>query len=161
MRVLVLGAGLVGTELARRLRDQGKTVVGTTTTEAKVPALKESCDEVHVLRGSDVAAVARAAEGVDADLWRPDAQLVVLSSLSVYGDAANDLDEVDEDAPLTTSPDASPRTFQAMERTYLDGRCAVGHARHARTGPQRATRLDRGDGVGGPDAIGRVHDSVH
>jgi Trk K+ transport system NAD-binding subunit len=39
MRVLVLGAGLVGTQLAAQLREQGHTVVGTTTTEAKVPAL--------------------------------------------------------------------------------------------------------------------------
>lgn len=155
MKVLVLGAGLVGTELARRLREQGHTVVGTTTTEAKVAALKETCDEVHVLRGSDAAAVAKAAAGVDAivvcagpDARRAmsaeerastyedvlvatarsvvagvpeNARVVALSSLSVYGDAANDRDQVDEDAPLTPSEDASPRMFQAMERTYLGG----------------------------------------
>ena len=47
--------------------------------------------------------------------------VVSLSSLSVYGRAADGLDRIDEDAPLTASADASPRFFQAMERTYLDG----------------------------------------
>ena len=155
MKVLVIGAGLVGTELARRLRDRGHAVVGTTTTAAKVPALSEVFDEVHVLRGADTEAVATAAAGADAvvvcagpDARRAmsaaeraatydevlvatarsvtsavpqDARVVALSSLSVYGDAANDRDEVTEDAPLTTSDDASPRAFQAMERTYLEG----------------------------------------
>ena len=155
MKVLVIGAGLVGTELARGLRDGGHAVVGTTTTESKAPGLREVFDEVHVLRGADTEAVATAAAGADAivvcagpDARRAmsaeeraatyedvlvatarsvvsaapqDARVVALSSLSVYGDAANDLDEVTEDAPLTTSADASPRMFQEMERTYLDG----------------------------------------
>jgi nucleoside-diphosphate-sugar epimerase len=47
--------------------------------------------------------------------------VVSLSSLSVYGRAADGLDRIDEDAPLTASEDASPRFFQAMERAYLDG----------------------------------------
>ena len=44
--------------------------------------------------------------------------LVMLSSLSVYGDAANHLDRIDEDAPLTDSDDPSPSRFQEAERTY-------------------------------------------
>jgi nucleoside-diphosphate-sugar epimerase len=48
------------------------------------------------------------------------ARIVALSSLSVYGDAADHLDEVTEDAPLTTADDASPQKFQEMERIYLD-----------------------------------------
>lgn len=152
MRVLILGAGLVGTELARELLADGHEVVGTTTTPAKVDALKEVCTDVHVLRGADTELVAKAAEGCDAIVVAagPNAQramtveeraatyhdvlvataqsvvganppyVVALSSQSVYGDAANDLDEVTEDAPLTTSTDASPTKFQEMERTYLD-----------------------------------------
>ena len=46
--------------------------------------------------------------------------LVALSSLSVYGDAADDLPEVTEDGPVTDSTDPSPTMFLAMERTYLD-----------------------------------------
>jgi nucleoside-diphosphate-sugar epimerase len=154
MRVLVLGAGLVGRELAARLTAQGHEVVATTTTPEKVPALREVAAEVHVLRGSDTDAVAKAAAGADAVVVcaGPDARrsmtaeeraatydevlvqtarsvvsgapntarIVALSSLSVYGDAADDLDEVTEQAPLTTAADASPQKFQEMERIYLD-----------------------------------------
>ena len=153
MRVLVIGAGLVGRELSARLSRQGHEVVATTTTPDKVPALKEVAAEVAVLRGSDADAVAKAAAGCDAVVVcaGPDAKrsmtpeeraatydevlvqtarsvvfgapetarLVALSSLSVYGDAADDLEEVTEDAPLTTDPDPSPQAFQAMERLYL------------------------------------------
>lgn len=55
-----------------------------------------------------------------------DPHLVALSSLSVYGAAADDRSEVDEDGPLTTNPDPSPQCFQAAERRYLGtGRAAV------------------------------------
>jgi nucleoside-diphosphate-sugar epimerase len=155
VRVLVVGAGFVGTELGRRLVEEGHEVVGTTTTEAKVSELQEVFTEVHVLRGSDAAAVAVAAKGVDAVVVAagPAAQramsvedrrasyrevladtavgvsaglrdagvsgtVVVLSSLSVYGDAADHLDEIDESAPTTASEDPSPFFFQLMERTY-------------------------------------------
>ena len=154
MRVLVIGAGLVGRELATRLKAQGHEVVATTTTPEKVEALREVASEVHVLRGSDTEAVAKAAAGADAVVvcagpdarksmtaeeraatydevlvqtarsvvaGTPDtARIVALSSLSVYGDAADDWDEVTEDAPLTTAADASPQKFQEMERIYLD-----------------------------------------
>ena len=154
MRVLVLGAGLVGRELATRLTQQGHEVVATTTTPEKVEALQEIAAEVHVLRGSDAEAVAKAAAGADAVVvcagpdarksmtaeeraatydevlvqtarsvvaGAPDtARIVALSSLSVYGDAADGLEEVTEDAPLTTADDASPQKFQEMERIYLD-----------------------------------------
>jgi nucleoside-diphosphate-sugar epimerase len=159
MRVLVVGAGLVGRELAARLTEQGHEVVATTTTPEKVAALQEVAAEVHVLRGSDAEAVAKAAAGADAVVVcaGPDARrsmtaeeraatydevlvqtarsvvagtpetarIVALSSLSVYGDAADDLDLVTEDAPLTTAADASPQKFQEMERLYLERPGAV------------------------------------
>ena len=151
MRILIVGCGLVGTELARSFRAEGHYVIGTTTTAAKVARLSEACDEVAVLAGGDRAKVHAAAAGVDAIIVTagPAAaqamtvearqrtyrqvlvdtaesvssvpgtpHLVMLSSLSVYGDAANHLELIDEDAPLTTSADPSPAMFQEAERTY-------------------------------------------
>ena len=65
MRVLNVGCGLVGKELACQLRAAGHQVVGTTITPAKVPALAEVCDEVAVLAGGDTVAVHKAAVGAD------------------------------------------------------------------------------------------------
>jgi len=45
--------------------------------------------------------------------------VVALSSLSVYGNAADHLPEVTEDAPVTDSTDPSPTMFLAMEEVYL------------------------------------------
>lgn len=154
MKVLVLGCGFVGTDLARRLVAGGHHVVGTTTTPEKVEALSVVCSEVQVLRGSDGEAVARASAGCDAIVVTAgpsaahamtveersatyhdvlvataesvvsvpgDPHVVMMSSFSVYGDAADHLDEVAEDAPLTDSDDPSPACFQAAERVYLEG----------------------------------------
>ncbi|GAA1765799.1 NAD(P)H-binding protein [Nocardioides hankookensis] len=154
MRVLVIGAGLVGTQVGARLRELGHEVAGTTTTPAKVDGLREQLDEVLVLRGSDREAVEAAMVGRDAVVVAagPSAQramtpedraasyreilvdtaesvigaggtpyLVALSSLSVYGNAADHLPEVTEDSPVTDSTDPSPTMFLAMEKTYLDG----------------------------------------
>lgn len=154
MKVLVIGLGLAGQELARQLRADGHTVVGTTTTEAKVDELKQYADDIRLLRGSDPAAVASAAQGCDAiavcagpaaarAMTREDraasyrevlvdtansvvaapvtGPVVALSSLSVYGDAADRLDRVDEDSPVTASDDPSPQNFLAMEQVYLTG----------------------------------------
>ncbi|HAM24343.1 MAG TPA: hypothetical protein DHW34_00495 [Actinobacteria bacterium] len=152
MRILVVGCGLVGKELAKQLRAEGHVVVGTTTTPAKVEALQEVCDEVAVLAGADTEKVHQAAEGADAivvaagpaaaqAMTREDRErtyrqvladtaasvasvpgtphIVMLSSLSVYGGAANHLDVIDENSPLTTDDDPSPAMFQEAERTYL------------------------------------------
>ena len=45
-------------------------------------------------------------------------QVVMLSALSVYGHAADHLDVIDEEAPVTESDDPSPAMFLAAERTY-------------------------------------------
>jgi nucleoside-diphosphate-sugar epimerase len=97
-----------------------------------VAAAAAGCDAVVVCAGPDarraMSAEERAATYDDVLVQtarsvvsaRPP-YVVALSSLSVYGDAADDLDLVAEDAPLTASDDASPRCFQAMERTYVEG----------------------------------------
>ncbi len=151
MRVLIVGCGLVGKELARQLRAEGHVVVGTTTTPGKVELLRDVCDEVAVLTGSETEKVHQAALGADAIVvaagpaaaqamtieqrqrtYRQvlldtaesvssvpgEPYLVMLSSLSVYGDAANHLDVIDESSPLTTDDDPSPAMFQAAERAY-------------------------------------------
>jgi nucleoside-diphosphate-sugar epimerase len=46
--------------------------------------------------------------------------LVMLSSLSVYGHAADHLEVIDESAPTTDSDDPSPANFLAAEQTYLE-----------------------------------------
>ena len=154
MKVLIVGCGLVGQEVARQLRARGDSVVGTTTTPGKVDSLGQFVDEVVVLRGGDADAMQRAAADVDAIVVtaapaasrsmtaeeralsyedvlvrtaesvvaaRGDGPVVALSSLSVYGDAADALDVITEEAPLTPADDPSPVNFQRMERTYLDG----------------------------------------
>jgi nucleoside-diphosphate-sugar epimerase len=108
---------------------------------------------VHVLRGSDRAAVHAAMVDADAVVVTagPSAQramtradraatyhdvlvetarsvvsgpgrphLVFCSSLTVYGDASDHLDVIDEDVTLSSHDDPSPVTFQQAERTYLD-----------------------------------------
>lgn len=152
MKVLIIGAGLVGGAAGKHLRKLGHEVAVTTTTPAKVETLREDFDEVLVLRGSDREAVASAVAGRDvvvvtagpsaqkamtpedrAQTYREilvdtaeavvaaggDAQLIALSALSVFGDAANHLELVTEDSPVTDSDDASPAMFLAMEGVYL------------------------------------------
>jgi nucleoside-diphosphate-sugar epimerase len=65
MRYFVLGAGLAGKAIARRLRADGHEVIGTTTTPAKVEGLREFFDDVRVLRGADTDLIADALAGVD------------------------------------------------------------------------------------------------
>ncbi|MGH1564960.1 NAD-dependent epimerase/dehydratase family protein [Mumia sp. DW29H23] len=63
MRVLVVGAGLVGSAAATTLRERGHHVTVTTTTPEREADLRTRFDDVAVLRGSDRDAVhARVAE---------------------------------------------------------------------------------------------------
>jgi nucleoside-diphosphate-sugar epimerase len=66
MRVLIIGCGLVGTELAKLLVADGHHVIGTTTTPTKVELIARVCSEARVLRGNDVEKVHEAARGCDA-----------------------------------------------------------------------------------------------
>lgn len=65
MKIMILGLGHVGKALAQNLRQLGHTVVGSTTTPAKVTDLEKLVDEVFVLRGSETERVKKAAEGCD------------------------------------------------------------------------------------------------
>jgi len=66
MRILVMGLGNIGRELAIRLRADGHHVIGTTTTPEKVEALSEYVDEVAVLFGHEADKVATAGKDCDA-----------------------------------------------------------------------------------------------
>lgn len=66
MNILILGSGHAGLGLARRLRAEGHTVAGTTTTPAKVATLEDALDEVFVLRGGEADKVAHAGRDRDA-----------------------------------------------------------------------------------------------
>lgn len=66
MHIFILGMGHVGKALASRLRAQGHTVTGTTTTPEKVADLESFADEVVVLRGSETEALKAAAANSDA-----------------------------------------------------------------------------------------------
>ena len=68
MKLLVLGAGNAGLEVAARGKALGWEVVGTTTTPARVPEIEQVADRAVVLVGSDRTAVRAAAEGCDAVL---------------------------------------------------------------------------------------------
>lgn len=67
MKILIIGSGNVGKALAKKLRDGGHTVVGTTTTPSKVELLVPNyMDEAVVLLGSETDKVIAAAKGCDA-----------------------------------------------------------------------------------------------
>jgi len=65
VRAMILGCGLLGSELAKRFRAAGHHVLGTTTTESKVPGLRSCCDEVAVVRGDERARIKQLAANVD------------------------------------------------------------------------------------------------
>lgn len=65
-QLLILGLGHVGKALAARFRAEGVRVIGTTTTPAKVEALRAFAEEVHVLRGTDAERIREIAVGCDA-----------------------------------------------------------------------------------------------
>ena len=65
MRVLVIGAGNVGSEVARVLRRSGHEVTGTTTRAERLDEVRDAAGSALVLDGSDADAVASAAAGAD------------------------------------------------------------------------------------------------
>lgn len=66
MKVLILGLGHVGKAVAAKLKADGHSVVGTTTTEAKVAELSTLVEQVFVLKGEETDKVIAAADGCDA-----------------------------------------------------------------------------------------------
>ena len=65
MKVTIIGCGLVGIEAARRLRNAGHEVTGTTTRESRVAEIEPFVDRVAVLRGSDEQALQTLLDGQD------------------------------------------------------------------------------------------------
>jgi nucleoside-diphosphate-sugar epimerase len=65
-KLLILGLGHVGKALAAKFRADGVHVIGTTTTPAKVEALRDYADEVQVVRGTDAERIQQIAAGCDA-----------------------------------------------------------------------------------------------
>ncbi len=68
MRLLVLGAGNAGLEVATRGKALGWEIVATTTTPARIPELEAVADKAVVVRGNDRDGVKEAAAGCDAIL---------------------------------------------------------------------------------------------
>jgi nucleoside-diphosphate-sugar epimerase len=66
MKILILGCGQAGMQIARLARERGWQVTGTTTTPARVEEISTVVDEAVVLVGADREAVKKAAEGADA-----------------------------------------------------------------------------------------------
>lgn len=136
----------------------GRAVVLRGSDAPLVADAAEGCDAVVVTAGPQAAramtpqdraatyheVLVRTAQSVVAAPGAP--HLVALSSLSVYGDAADHTEEVLEDGPVTDSDDPSPSMFLAMERTYLDG------------APERACVFRCGDvfGPGDPPVADKV-----
>jgi len=128
----VIGTTTTGARLAEvaEVADEARLLVGSDADAVEEAA--RACDAIVVTAGpaaaramtrEDRAASYRevlvgTAGSVVATSGSP--RLVMLSSLSVYGDAADGLDVIDEDAPTTSSDDPSPSNFLAAERTYLD-----------------------------------------
>ena len=68
MKLLILGCGNAGLEVASQAKALGWEVVGTTTTDKRVEEIEQIADKAVVLVGSDREAVKKAAEGCDAIL---------------------------------------------------------------------------------------------
>ena len=66
MKILLLGMGFVGSQVAVLLREAGHHVIGTTTTPDKVAHLQTLCERVLVLRGSESEKIRDAAHECDA-----------------------------------------------------------------------------------------------
>ena len=66
MKLFILGLGHVGKALASKLKADGHSVSGSTTTLEKVAELEKLVDSVHVLKGEESEKVVAAAQGCDA-----------------------------------------------------------------------------------------------
>jgi nucleoside-diphosphate-sugar epimerase len=68
MKLLVLGCGNAGLEVASRAKARGWEVVATTTRDSRIAEIEQVADKGLVVRGADVEAVKAAAQGCDAIL---------------------------------------------------------------------------------------------
>jgi nucleoside-diphosphate-sugar epimerase len=123
MRVMVLGAGNVGLEVATRARARGWQVVATTTTPGRVEELTAVADEVAVLVGSDAGAVHAAADGCDAILVAASPR--IMSSVTVE-DRARTYREVLVASCESAAAACARVVFLSSISTYGDGTQAAG-----------------------------------
>ena len=65
MKILILGCGYVGSELARFWQQTEHQITVTTTTPEKVETLRSISDGVVLLEGSDTSAIEKATQGQD------------------------------------------------------------------------------------------------
>lgn len=68
MKLLIIGCGQAGLEVAKQAKAKGWEVIGTTTSDRRVAEIEAVADKAVILRGSDTDKVKAAAEGVDAVL---------------------------------------------------------------------------------------------
>ncbi len=65
MKILILGCGYVGSEVARFWQDSEHQVTVTTTTPERVPSLEAISDRVEVVSGSDLTALKQVTQNQD------------------------------------------------------------------------------------------------
>jgi nucleoside-diphosphate-sugar epimerase len=66
MKIVILGCGMLGSELAKFWKGKGHHVTGTTTTESKLDTLRSLCDEAFVVRTTERDKVADIVSKADA-----------------------------------------------------------------------------------------------
>jgi nucleoside-diphosphate-sugar epimerase len=123
MKLLIIGAGNAGLEVASRAKARGWEVVATTTRESRIPEIEQVADKAVVVLGKDREAVARAADGSDA----------ILCSVSPPVMQARTADERErsyQDVLVETcrsAAAANPRSvFMSSISVYGDGTQAAG-----------------------------------
>lgn len=118
MKLLIIGAGNAGLEVASRAKALGWEVVATTTRESRIAEIEQIADRGVVVLGKDRAGVAAAADGADA----------ILCSVSPPVMAARTAEEREasyQDVLVETCKSAAaanPRTvFMSSISVYGDG----------------------------------------
>lgn len=118
MKLLILGAGNAGLEVATRAKALGWEVVATTTRESRIAEIEQIADKGLVVLGKDRDAVAAAAEGADAILCSVSPPVMAARTVEEREQSYNDvLVETCKSAAA-----ANPRSvFMSSISVYGDG----------------------------------------